>query len=54
MPWKSSNLATLRGLDNETAQKLGGLASIATIEERSKGITVMLREGQGGWELVSE
>lgn len=53
-PWKSSSLAALRVLSHETRRELGYLTSMATIEERAKGITVKLIQDEDQWKLVSE
>jgi hypothetical protein len=52
--WKSSSLAVLSGLSSETQGKLGGLTSMAAIEERSERIRVRMVEDESGWKLAAE
>lgn len=50
--WKSSNLATLQGLNGELHTKLGGLSSISEMEEKTKEVEMKfnldLRFGKTG------
>ncbi|KAF4629081.1 hypothetical protein G7Y89_g9069 [Cudoniella acicularis] len=52
--WKSSSLAVLSGLSSETQDQLGGLTSMATVEERSERVRVRMVEDKSGWKLAAE
>ena len=52
-PWKTSALATLKGLGNELRDELGALDAEATMERGAEARCARLKEGvNGGWRLV--